>query len=258
MASVAELLAAIEPMDGGVAVHIAPDWLQGRTAYGGLTSAIALAAARHAFPDLPPLRSAQFSMIAPLAGRIEARAQVLRKGRNVTWVAAELRDENGVGFTASFAFMAHRDSVLAMPGIPVPAEVVGPAEAPALPLGRAPAFLRNHFEVRMALPVIPGSAEICCWVRLREGQGLHPEVLCVACGDVLPSAAWLSVPADVPMSSTQWHVNVLDAALPQDGWWLIRSTSEAATDGAVSERITQWHADGRLAMAGMQSVAVFG
>ncbi|KQM13806.1 thioesterase family protein [Novosphingobium sp. Leaf2] len=258
MASLAELLAGAEPLDNGFTVHITPDWLQGRTAYGGLTSAIALAAARNAFPDVPPLRSGQFSMIAPLAGRIEARARVVRKGRNVTWVASELRDDQGVGFSASFVFMASRPSVLAMPGIPLPDNVVAPADAPPLPLDRAPVFLRSHFEVRMALPVIPGTADIGCWARLREGEGLHPEVLCVACGDVLPAAAWLSVPADVPMSSTQWHVNVLDAAMPQDGWWLIRSTSEAATDGAVSERITQWHADGRLAMAGMQSVAVFG
>jgi hypothetical protein len=80
MAGLGAMLAGAEPVEGGFALDIADDWLQGRTAYGGLTSAIAPAAARGVSADLPPLRSGQLSMIAPLAGRIEARARLLRQG----------------------------------------------------------------------------------------------------------------------------------------------------------------------------------
>jgi hypothetical protein len=56
----------------------------------------------------------------------------------------------------------------------------------------------------------------------------------------------------------QWHVNMLDAKPSANGWWMIRSTSLHAAHGGASEHIMQWNADGAPAVAGMQSVAVFG
>ena len=43
----------------------------------------------------PQLRSAQISFVAPLTGPIEARARVLRRGKNATWISAELTTEAG-------------------------------------------------------------------------------------------------------------------------------------------------------------------
>jgi len=253
----ADLLAAAEPIDGGLALTIPESWLQGRTAYGGLTSAIALAVAQGALPDLPPLRSGQMAMVAPLAGRIEARARVLRQGRNATWVAVELSNESGVGFAANFVFMRRIESRLDIAGYPLPEGVIPVDAAPAVPMDVAPAFLRNHFEARFGLSPTD-DADLCWWVRAREREGLDPEVACLLCGDVLPTAVWPLLSYSVPISSMHWHVNMLDAAPSEDGWWLIRSTSELARDGAASEHITQWSETGAPAIAGMQSVAVFG
>lgn len=72
MKGLPQMLAASEPLDDGFVVEIPATWLQGRTAYGGFTSAIALAAAHRVCPDRLPLRSAQLAMIAPLSGRVEA------------------------------------------------------------------------------------------------------------------------------------------------------------------------------------------
>jgi len=259
MAGLGTMIAEAEPLEGGFALDITEDWLQGRTAYGGLTSAIALASARGVSDELAPLRSGQFSMIAPLAGRVEARARVLRQGRNATWVAAELTGEGGVGFTASLVFMRPIESVLSIDHYALPEGVTPLGDAPPVPMDQAPAFLRNHFEVRFAMPKASlGEADLCWWVRPRERGGLHPEVEAVLCGDVLPVAVWPLLSFRVPISSMQWHVNVLDPRPDADGWWLIRSTSEHAAHGGASEHIMQWRADGTPAIAGMQSVAVFG
>ena len=52
--------------DGAASGVVLPDdWLQGRTAYGGLSAALSLAAARAADPGLPPLRTAQVCRQAP-------------------------------------------------------------------------------------------------------------------------------------------------------------------------------------------------
>ena len=66
MTPIREILAAATPIDGGFRAQIPSDWLQGRTAYGGLSSALALHAAQGIEPDLPPLRSAQIAFIGPL------------------------------------------------------------------------------------------------------------------------------------------------------------------------------------------------
>ncbi|HUD28139.1 MAG TPA: thioesterase family protein [Novosphingobium sp.] len=259
MQGLPEMLAGAEPLDDGFALDIPEDWLQGRTAYGGLTSAIALAAAQAIEAQLPPLRSAQLAMVAPLAGRVEARARVLRRGRNATWIAAELTGEKGVGFTASFVFMRGIDSVLDIDSYPLPEGMIPVDEAKPVPMGQAPAFLRNHFDVRFAVPkALLGEADLCWWVRAREREGLDPSVECLLCGDALPTAVLPMLSFRVPISSMHWQVNMLDPAPGGDGWWLLRTTSAFARSGGASEHILQWNGDGRIAASGMQSVAVFG
>ncbi|MFC0203818.1 thioesterase family protein [Novosphingobium soli] len=259
MPGLADMLAGAEPRDDGFALVIPDDWLQGRTAYGGLTSALALAAAQRIDPELAPLRSAQLAMIAPLAGRIEARARVLRRGRNATWIAAELSGEQGIGFSASFVFMRPIESALAIDEYPVPGGLVPVDAAKPVPMDHAPAFLRHHFEARFALPKASlGAADLCWWVRVRERDGLDPAVECLLCGDALPTAVLPLLSFRVPISSMHWHVNMLDPRPAPDGWWLIRSTSAFARSGGASEHILQWNAAGAPAMAGIQSVAVFG
>ena len=95
----AGLLAEAQPLDGGLRLAVPEEWHQGRTAYGGFSAALTLAAAMRAGGEgLPPLRSAQFAMIAPVNGEVVARASVLRRGRNATWVSAELACGGAVAF----------------------------------------------------------------------------------------------------------------------------------------------------------------
>ncbi|MFC0683671.1 thioesterase family protein [Novosphingobium clariflavum] len=260
MTGFAAHLASADEIEGGFAFDITDDWLQGRTAYGGLTSALSLAAAQRVDAELPPLRSGQFAMIAPLAGRVEARARIVRKGRNATWVAAELANEKGVGFSASFVFMRSAESAADIAGYAMPQGVTPVTAAKPVPMDHAPAFLRENFEARFALPKSAlGEADLCWWVRVRERDGLDPALEAVLVGDALPTAVLPLLGFRVPISSMHWHVNMLEAApASEDGWWLLRSTSEFAHGGGASEHILQWNGAGRPVIAGMQSVAVFG
>lgn len=253
------MLREAEPIADGFATAIADDWLQGRTAYGGLTSALALAVAQRVDPDLPPLCSGQLAMIAPLSGRIEARARIVRRGRNVIWVASELTGANGVGFTATFAFMRPLPSETVIAGYPMPSDVAPVEAASPMPGSREPEFLRNHFDIRVGRAPHPGAACLCNWVRLRDREGLDPAVEALLIGDAMPAGLWPMLDRAVPISSMNWHVNMLTAQpASADGWWLLETVSEAARSGATSERIVQWNSDGDPVIAGMQSVAVFG
>jgi len=260
MTGFAALLAAAEEIEGGFVFDITEDWLQGRTAYGGLTSALSPSAAPRGDPGFPPVRSGQFAMIAPLAGPVEARARIVRRGRNATWVSAELSNDKGVGFTASFVFMRQIESAADIAGYPMPAGVSPVADAKPVPMEVAPEFLKRNFDARFALPKSAlGEADLCWWVRLKEREGLDPALEAVLVGDALPTAVLPLLNFRVPISSMHWHVNMLEPApTNEDGWWLLRSTSEFARDGGASEHILQWSASGAPVIAGMQSVAVFG
>jgi acyl-CoA thioesterase len=258
--SFAAVLATAEPRDGGFSVRIPEDWHQGRTAYGGFSSALALAAALEVGGELPPLRSAQVSMIAPLHGAVEVHAEVVRRGRNATWVAAQIAREGEVGFTASFAFMGPVASVLHLNDRPAPTGVIPVDRARRFVNERGPTFLRSHFDVRFALPRAEEKRpEMCWWVRAKERIGLDPMVELLLCADALPPGVMSLLARGTPVSTMQWQCNLLTPApATREGWWLLRSTGDYAEAGCSSQRMAIWNADGIPVLAGMQSVALFG
>jgi acyl-CoA thioesterase len=253
------LLDGAEPRDDGFALSVPESWHQGRTAYGGFSSALALAAAIRVGGDMPPLRSAQVSMIAPLYGAVEVRASVLRRGRNATWVSAEILRDGEVGLTASFVFMGPVDSALHLNDRQRPVDLVPLEEARSFVNERGPAFLRNHFDVRFALPRSEGKRpEMCWWVKAREREGLDPMVELLLCADALPPGVMSLLTPATPVSTMHWQVNLLTPApATQDGWWLLRSTGDYAERGCSSQRMAIWNAAGEPVMTGMQSVAIF-
>ena len=104
---------------------VSEDWRQGRTLFGGLCGALCLEAANREFTDLPPLRSAQFALVGPGAGKIMARLSMLRRGKSTVFVGADLFSEEGLATRATFGFAAPRPSAYnyamdAMPEVKTP------------------------------------------------------------------------------------------------------------------------------------------
>ena len=88
-----QILASFAPSEDGHSVDIPPSWMQGRTAYGGLSAAIGLHAAQQSEEDLPPLRSAQISFIGPLAGSVSVTTKLLRRGRTAAFIQVDIISE---------------------------------------------------------------------------------------------------------------------------------------------------------------------
>lgn len=254
--SFAEVLAS--GRDGSFVVP--ETWHQGRTAYGGFSSALALARAVQVGGDLPPLRSAQIAMMAPVLGEVRVSAKVMREGRNATWIAAEITGDKGVGTSANFVFMRAVESSVTLDEVETPADLTPVDQARLFENPNAPAFLRNHFEVRFARPRSDARvADVCWWVRLKDAQGLHPVVALLLTADGLPPAVMPMLTAYVPVSTMHWQVNLLSAApQTQDGWWLLRSSADFARQGCSSQRMQLWNSEGEPVLAGTQSIALFG
>lgn len=257
MTPLSDILAATTSIDDGFIAAIPADWMQGRTAYGGLSSALALHAAQRCEPDLPPLRSAQISFIGPLAGEVTVTATKLRRGRTAAFIQADIRSEAGLGYRATFVFMAGQPSRIALDEAPGH-DRAPPAADARLYTGPDEFFTGNFNFLDVKDPTL-GPAELLRWARLRDSDGLDPMVHLMAVADGLPPAAFkLLGNAPAPVSSLTWIVNLL-TPIPatDDGWWLLRARADQAQNGCSSQSMAIWNAAGQRVAEGMQSVAIF-
>jgi acyl-CoA thioesterase len=256
MTSLPQLLAHARRDDSGFATAIPANWLQGRTAYGGLSSALALAAAKQVAPDLPPLRSAQVAFIGPLSGDVRVTATILRRGRNAAFVQADIVSDAGLGFRATFVFMAPLPSAIHLDEGGTAGHAPPAADA-TLYTGPAD-FFTGNFNF-LDLKDAAGPHEWLRWGRLIDRDGLDPEVELMAMGDALPPAAFKLFEKMTPLSSLTWIVNILSPrAVTRDGWWLLQAETRTAREGYSSQQMRMWSADGVPVAEGMQGVAIFG
>ena len=227
MTSLPDLLASVEPIDGGFRTRVPDNWLQGRTAYGGLSSALAVHAAMLIEPDLPPLRTAQIAFIGPLSGEITVTAQRLRRGRNAAFLQADIVSEAGLGYRAMFVFMAGHTSRLNLDE--TPRSTVAPP-APDETLWRG---MPGHFtqQLRLSRPQAEGADGTCRTAPVGAAgaaRGAGPGG--GAAGDRRCAAARRAAAArrrdGAAQSSINWQVDLLTAKLgrrPADGGCAIRS-----------------------------------
>ncbi len=256
------LIAAAKRHDCGFVFAVPQEWHQGRTAYGGFSSAVSLTAAMEVGGDsLPPLRSAVVSFVGPVYGEIDVRARVLRRGKNAKWIAVELMREGEVVLTATFVFMGPVDSSVHLNDCPPPEHVIPPELAePYRPHAHMPSFVANYFDAGFALPKgADKRPDMCWWVRLKDRAGIDPMAEMLLIADVLPPGVMPLMSRGTPVSSMTWQSNLLTAApVTRDGWWLLRSTGDYAENGCSSQVMRMWNADGAPVMAGMQAIALFG
>ncbi len=257
MTTLGQILAALEPVDGGYRCVIPDNWLQGRTAYGGLSSALALHVAMASDTDLPPLRSAQVAFVGPLSGAVTITAQRLRRGRNAAFIQADVTSDAGLGLRATFVFMRDQESrvdhaVGVMPDFAAPAtDAQGYSHSVV-------AFAQN-FEFLDRRDDTLGPAEWLRWVRLKDRDGVNPTVALMAVADCLPPAALKLMGGPAPVSSLTWQINLLTPApTTTGGWWLLRADSGYARAGSSAQDMAIWNTDGVPIAQQVQSVALFG
>ncbi len=241
--------------------HITEDWMQGRTTYGGLSSALALTAVKQAFPGEQPLRSALISFIGPVAGECDIAVRQVRESKSSRFVMAEVTSESGYGTHALFTFSNARASHVDHSNLPMPA-IAAPEELQPLPIHpMRPAFPR-HFDMRPSngpeLLMGQDEAEILAWVRYDEQPTVDVDVSLLALGDALPPAALHLFRQFGPVSSMNWTVHMLvDQPQTRDDWWLLHSRAEHSQRGFSVQEMTIWNRDGEAVARGGQGVGIF-
>ncbi len=256
-----QLLDGLEADGDTFSITLASDWLQGRTAYGGLSAALCLAATLRANPSLPPLRSAQFAFIGPATGMLQITPSVLRQGKSAVFVGVDLTGDSGLAVRATLCFGAGRT---------LPGEYGGLVFPALRPPDRCPDFytfanrpnFMAHFDGRLAGggAALSASArpEMLVWLRHRDA-GVDDLVRLIALADALPPAAFAAFDAAVPISTMTWSIDMLDAnPVSTSGWWLVQGIAETIEQGYSAQATVIWSGDGRPVLCARQTIAIFG
>lgn len=259
----ASLMSTLEESAGAFLVTLPDDWLQGRTAFGGLSAALCWEAAQRVGDDLPPMRSAQFAFVGPAGGRLRIEPTLLRRGKSAAFYSVDLFGDDALAVRGLLTFGARRPSQLDQVDLPPPA-VPGWDDCPTFfePNDRR-SFLQ-HFDSRFAggaRPVTPGAKpQMIVWLRHRDeatGSTLAP---LIALADALPPAAVVNFPVGGggPISTMTWSIDVLsDTPHSASGWWLVSTTAQTAVDGYSAQDMTVWDDAGAPVLAMRQTVAIF-
>lgn len=259
--SFSELLGSLHTGDDGfIHANVTDNWMQGRTTYGGLSAALCLQAVLDTVDDLPPLRSAQINFIGPVGGNVTIATKIMRRGRSVAYISAEMTGEKGLATHAVFCFGEGRKSRLNR-------DFTTPPNAPGIAdsnnffdAGFGPAFANNYdcLLAKGGLPISGSSeSEHYIWVRHKDKNANNMAAL-VGLADMPPPAVLPMFEEFAPISSMTWMMNFLnDDISTKDGWWLMRSAAEHARDGYSSQDMQVWNSEGKLIISALQNVAIF-
>ncbi len=260
MAALREVLEAVGESGGGYEVEVPEGWTTGRTVYGGMTAVLCAHAASLRFPQLPPLRSAQFSFIGPASGTLSMSPEMLREGSSSAVVGVDYRANGRLAARAVFTYGATRESQVHHDIVSAP--VAKPVEECTLFMGGdgpSPGF-GQFFEHRNAggASLRGGSStpEFLVWLRLLDPEGIDPVVALLALADAVPPAAIAVFPSPGPISTMSWHVDFRQPLKVSD-WVLVRVTSEHAAAGYSQQSMDIWTDAGERLAMGRQTVAIF-
>lgn len=255
-----KLLQSAKDDAGTLTLEVPEDWMQGRSVFGGLQVAIALRAMRALVPDVP-LRTLQATFLAPVAGLVRARAQVLRIGKSATHVEARIVDGTATLALVIGVFGTARSSVVAVAPTQPPIKADHSLELPYIP-GVVPIFTQ-HFAARWLRGMPPFTGDTGCdhvlEVEMRdEGQATEAHVVAIA--DYIPPLALTHLTTPAPGSTLTWMMELLTDRvdhLPLAGW-RVDAQLVAARDGYTSQSVMIWGPGGEPVALSRQSMMVFG
>jgi acyl-CoA thioesterase len=248
--------------NNGLEVTIPKGWSQGRAAYGGLIGAVAASAmCKMIGNDAPPIRSFMGSFVAPVApGHCQIIPKLVRSGKNVTHMAADVRSRGQTSFQSIALFGSNRDTKCVeacFPFNPEPRESVPLLIADSM----MPPFLAN-FDCHWTGGGIPltGNKDrrLGLWVRHGSDVSAYPVEKIISICDFPPPIMMSHYTNPVRVSSLSWSLEFL---LPphdiETDWFYLDFNLDAAANGYSQQSGYIFTEDGRLCALSRQCMVYF-
>lgn len=248
----------------GDAITIPAGWTQGRANYGGLVAALLYARMAGVLGAPRTLRSASVSFVGPVAtGPATVTARILREGKSVVQMEAQLLQEGQVQAAMIASFGEPRDSALAVSAPPAP-DMPRPEQLPALPYlpGITPEFTQ-HFDFRWGHGGFPFSGadlpEMGGWMRLKDPREAFDYADLFLLIDAWPPAVLPLLKGPAPGSSLCWTLEPIQvpAGKTAGSWWQYLAQTDFFHDGYGHCNARVWDDEGRLVAISRQTVVVF-
>ena len=256
-----EILADIDR--SGASTVITPGWMQGRAAFGGLAAALAARGASTLVGPDKSLRSLMVSFVAPApAGDVLVTADMLREGRNVAQVTAQVMAGDSVCTQVMAAFGSARDTKAAAPLAAFKPE---PRDSAPLLDGSKnrtlPPFF-CHFDGHWTGGGIPISnradRRLGMWVRHKTDMSAFPAEKLIALADIPPPIMMAHYNQPVMASSLSWSLEfVVPPQTVSSDWFYLDFTLEAASGGYSQQSGSIFTESGQLVALSRQCMVYF-
>lgn len=244
---------------------IPESWGQGRTAFGGLTAALAYRVLRTQVSEDRVLRSLSVSFVAPVATDqpLSFETTCLRQGKHVTQAQASIVQGGQVGVTLLASFGVARESSTGVNNTEKPA-VRMPDQPQFLPFipNITPQFFQ-HVELALCSGSFPftgaKTAHHGGFMRFREPPATMTDAHVIALIDAWPPTLLQQLSKPAPASTLAWNLEFLHPhrpVLPQD-WFAYQADTPQAGEGYGHTEASIWDAHGELIAISRQTVTVF-
>ena len=246
-------------------ITIGENWSQGRTVYGGISSAVLFECLAHQITDQRPIKTLNVNFVGPLLCNepFTVKIDTLRVGKNVSqYIAYAIQhDKNCVVMQACFA--RNRQSKARVENcdkhdftLPKKATFIPPIPKVT------PKFLRQ-FDLAIQSGGIPftgqKSAHYKGWFRFKQPTKTFTFTHLVGLLDAYPPTLIQMLKWPTPASTINWNVEFLESDTPyhSQDWFAYHDDTRHAHHGYGITEANIWDKHGKLIAISRQRVGVF-
>ena len=255
----------LSQLDDGLSdLKIPNSWCQGRTAFGGISSALMFKAVKNHVKQGRRILSISTNFIGPLIAEqpFSISIEVLREGKSASQVLARIEQSGNTCVLAQFCFGESRKSELIVHKDKTH-QLTAPKleqQIPYIP-NMTPEFFQ-HVEIRLQQGGMPytgaTSSHLGGWMRFAEHSEKQDELELLALSDAWPPTMLQMYPRPAPASSMSWYIEFLKPVeLDESQWFGFEAVTHNSAIGYAIEEAKIWHPDGELLALSRQTVAVF-
>ncbi|MFC3033850.1 acyl-CoA thioesterase [Pseudoalteromonas fenneropenaei] len=264
MSTFDQLLAAAKQADSNTPLQFSVSWCQGRTAFGGLSAGMLIAAMQSKVDSNRRLLSISTNFVGPLLADTPffIAIEVLREGKSATQLLARAIQNGQTCVISQGCFAEARDSAIKVDVSkrcqlgPVQPERILPYQP-----GVMPEFFQ-HVALNPQHGALPfsnaTSSHLGGWMRFKtSGENMH-EAHVAALTDAWPPTLLQMFAAPAPASSMSWYIEFIDQIdIAADAWLGLEAITHHSANGYGLEDANIWSQDGRLLAISRQTVAIF-
>ncbi|MEW6998526.1 acyl-CoA thioesterase [Colwelliaceae bacterium BS250] len=246
-------------------IKIDSSWAQGRTIFGGISTALVYQAIWQTVSHDRVLRSLNTNFVGPISPNVglHIEVEILREGKNVTQVMAKAVQNDRVCIVSQASFGVAKKSKIRVENLELH-NMEMPKKAKFLPQipKLVPKFLQ-HLDISIAAGKIPFSGAkdsyMHGWMRFKQAPEKITDAHLIALIDAWPPAVLQMLKWPAPASSMSWNVEFIHPhiSLKPTDWFAYQVKTRQAADGYGHTEANIWDSAGELVAISRQTVAIF-